>query len=78
MDKQIQLEKSKFGKRLRQLRKHRKLTQIDLELLCGVNNADISRIENGDQNIEFNTVVKFAISLKVPVKELFNYTEELP
>lgn len=62
-----------FGNRLRELRKLRDLSQIDLEVLSGISNADISRIENGLQNIELITIFKLAKSLEVKTMELFNY-----
>ncbi|MCH5599503.1 helix-turn-helix domain-containing protein [Niabella ginsengisoli] len=67
-----------FGQRLRQLRKYRNLTQVDLEISSGVGNADISRIENGQKNIEIITVIKFAKALKIATKDLFDYTGDLP
>ena len=71
MEKRIKYELFKFGKRLRQLRKNKNLTQVDLELLCSINNGDISRIENGQKNIEFITIVKLAAALEVELFELF-------
>lgn len=76
MEEQIQNELIKLGKRIRFLRKKKKITQIDLELATGVNNADISRIENGNKNIELITLIKIAIALKVTIKELFEYETE--
>lgn len=75
MEERYQAEIKKFGKRVRQLRKDNNLTQIDLELLCGINNGDISRIENGQTNIEFFSIVKLAEALKVELYELFEPEE---
>lgn len=71
MEEQFKIEIQKFGKRVRQLRKERNLTQVDLELLCKINNGDLSRIENGQTNIEFFTIVKLAKALGVQLYELF-------
>lgn len=78
MSDYIDKELLAFGKRLRQLRKYRRLTQVDLELSSGITNADISRIENGQKNIEIITIIKFAKALKVYTKDLFDYTGDLP
>ncbi|PSL43326.1 helix-turn-helix protein [Chitinophaga niastensis] len=61
----------KLGKRLQQLRKERKLTQMDMEVRSGINNGDISRIENGQKNIEFHSIVKLAAALEVELYQLF-------
>lgn len=71
MEEQFKIEIQKFGKRVRQLRKERDLTQVDLELLCKINNGDLSRIENGQTNVEFFTIVKLARALEVELYELF-------
>lgn len=78
MESRIDNELIAIGKRLHQLRKHRKLTQLDLEVTSGVPNSDISRIENGKKNIEVITLIKFSIALKVKLIELFNYEGKLP
>lgn len=67
-----------IGKRIYQLRKYRNLTQLDIEVACGISNADISRIENGKQNFEIITLIKIANALKVALFELFNYDGTLP
>jgi len=58
--KRYAIEIEEFGKRLRQIREGRGLSQLDLELRCGLNRTEISRIENGHKNIEFFTIVKLA------------------
>ena len=64
-------ELAKLGKRIRAVRKARNLTQVDLELLCNINHGDISRIENGQKNIELHTIIKLARALEVEIFELF-------
>ncbi|RFM29113.1 helix-turn-helix domain-containing protein [Deminuibacter soli] len=60
-----------FGKRMRVLRKERKLTLVDLEVAIGIDNGDLSKIENGLTNIEFNTIVKIATGFDIEIYELF-------
>ena len=60
-----------LGQRIRELRKLRRLTQVDLELRCKIDNGDISRIENGRKNLEFYTIVKLAVGLEVELNDLF-------
>jgi len=67
-----------LGSRIKQLRKHRKLLLLDLELLSGVNDSDISRYERGKENIEFHTIFKLASALQVATKDLFDFNGPLP
>ncbi len=63
-----------FGKGVKRVRKKLKLTQLDLEVKSGINHADISRIENGQTNIEFQTIVKLADAMEVELFEFFHKT----
>ena len=67
-----------FGNRLKQLRKLRKLKLLDLEVLSGVNDSDISRYERGKENIEFYTIYKLARALDVEIMHLYDYNGPLP
>jgi transcriptional regulator with XRE-family HTH domain len=71
MPHRYSLELKKLGKRIRELREAKGMLQVDLELDTGINRTEISRIENGLRNIEFNTLVKIAEGLEVEVIELF-------
>lgn len=62
-----------FGKRFKQLRKQKGKTQLDIEVATGINNGDISRIENGKTNIEFITIAKLAEALEVEISVLFDF-----
>lgn len=71
-EKRYQIEIKSFGKRLKQIRESKNLLQLDLELSSGINRTEISRIENGQKNIEFFTIVKLAEALEIQVKDFFN------
>jgi HTH-type transcriptional regulator, competence development regulator len=71
MEKRYKKEIEAFGTRLKELREKQQLTQLDLEIQSGINRTEISRIENGQKNIEFLTIVKLAIALDVDVKDFF-------
>lgn len=62
-----------FGKRFKQVRKEKGKTQLDIEVATGINNGDISRIENGKTNIEFITIAKLAEALGVEMSDLFHF-----
>lgn len=65
------IELENFGKRFKALRKAAKLTQLDIEVRSGIDRADISRIENGNKNLEFFTIVKLAEAIEVELVSLF-------
>ncbi|MBA3829959.1 MAG: helix-turn-helix transcriptional regulator [Taibaiella sp.] len=71
IESRYRIDIREFGARLRQLRESKKLSQLDLEILCGINRTEISRIENGHKNIEFITLVKLALALEVQLFDLF-------
>lgn len=71
VEKRYNLEIGKFGKRLRKIREQKNLTQLTLELESGLNRTEISRIENGQRNIEFITIVRLAEGLGISLNELF-------
>jgi transcriptional regulator with XRE-family HTH domain len=60
-----------LGDRLHELREEKGLSQLDLELQCGINRTEISRIENGLKNIEFMTIVKLAVALDIELATFF-------
>lgn len=47
------------------------LTQLDMEIRCGISQTQVSRIENGQKNIEFSTLVMLAEALDVPLHQFF-------
>ncbi|MBO9619325.1 MAG: helix-turn-helix transcriptional regulator [Niabella sp.] len=71
LEKRYNQEISLLGERLRKLREQKKLTQLDMEINSGINRTEISRIENGQKNIEFLTLVKLAIALDAELEDFF-------
>jgi transcriptional regulator with XRE-family HTH domain len=62
-----------FGANLKKLRLAKGLTILDLEVRSGINNGDISKIENGKRNLSFTTLAKLAEGLGVTIKELVDF-----
>lgn len=62
-----------FGKRLRELRKARNLTQEQLAWKADTELSQISRIERGILNAGLSQLFKIAEALEIPVKELFDF-----
>lgn len=68
----------RFGQRMREIRKHKKLTTLDLHAATGINHSKISKIERGLINVEFYTIARIAEALEVEIMDLFNYDGRLP
>lgn len=62
---------TKFGKRIQQLRKERKMTQEDLADLIGVDRSYMGFVERGERNPTLDKIIKIAKSFKVNLSELF-------
>lgn len=75
MEDRYKYELQKLGSRIRQIRDSKGLLQLDIEVESGINRTEISRIENGQKNIEFFTLVKIAEALKVELYQLFEPEE---
>ena len=59
-----------LGLRIKQLRKAKGLTQIDLAAKIGKDDRAIGRLENGRTNPTFKTLLEVAAGLEVSVSEL--------
>ena len=62
--------KEQFGANLRRLRLDAGLTQMELSNRCGLDMAEISRLETGLRDVRLSTIVRLADGLEVPVHEL--------
>lgn len=65
--------KRKFGKKLKQLRNDRDITQEQLADKTGLTVESISNIERGIFGPKFDNLEKIAKVLKVEVKQLFDF-----
>lgn len=55
---------------LKEIREENGLTQSELSFLSKVSIKTISRIENNDKNINFNTIEKLANFFKVDIEDI--------
>ena len=60
-----------IGNNIARLRKSRNLTQFDVCTEIGMEEPNLSSIENGHQNVTTLTMKKIADTLRVEVKEFF-------
>ena len=60
-----------LGKKIREFRISKKMTQEELAKACGFEKARISRMENGYINSTILSLYKICSALEIQVKELF-------
>lgn len=63
---------------IRDIRRQRGMTQIDLAIASGVAQPTISLLENGGENATLTTMLKIAEALSVPVANLFDDENDAP
>ena len=63
---------TKLGQTIRQARIRKKLTLLELEVLTGISEGGISKIENGKKNFAITTLIKLAKGLEIPASELLS------
>lgn len=61
--------------RLRELRRQRKLTQVQLAEMAGIDQSTLSKAENGQMNITLQNILAIADALEVQPAELFELPE---
>lgn len=71
--KPIQMEL--VGRKIRQLRRQRKLTQTELAEKIGIHQSDLSRMEQGEYKVGLDALLKILQSFNLGIGEFF---EERP
>ena len=66
-----------FGKRIRQLRTERGLSQEELSFLTGFHRTYIGMIERGERNISLSNIGVFARVFEMTLSELFTFETEV-
>jgi transcriptional regulator with XRE-family HTH domain len=64
---QIQL----VGRKIRQLRKDHKLTQVELSARLGIQQSDLSRMEQGEYRVSLDTLFRILAEFKMSMGEFF-------
>ena len=65
-----------IGKTVRAIRKELGMTTTKLADMVGISQAQISRLENGEQGFRSGTLVRIAKAIKVPAFRLFMTDKE--
>ncbi len=71
--KEKELFQKAVGKHIRDLRKARSITQVELAVYCGMEKSNISRIELGGVNPTIYTLKKISEKLEVTLPELLDF-----
>jgi transcriptional regulator with XRE-family HTH domain len=71
------MENRKFqealGDRIKRIRLEKNMSQTLLASQCGIEKANLSRIESGQANPTVLTLLKISVALNVPVAEFFKH-----
>lgn len=62
-----------FGKRIKELRLERKLSQMDVGALLNIDRENVRKYEKGLQEPKLSTVIKFAKVFEVTFDELLAF-----
>jgi len=65
----------KFGSHLNRLRRARNLSLRELSYACNIDNSKISKIEKGQVNITFTTLLQLAEALEMSLSELMTFDQ---
>ena len=73
MSKPGQLEL--VGRKIRQLRRQRKLTQVELADKIGIHQSDLSRMEQGEYKVGLDTLLKILGTFDLSIGDFFEENE---
>ena len=65
--------KAEYGKKVREIRNSKKVSQEKLAELADLDRTYVSDIENGKRNVSIETIFKIAEALNTPVVEFINF-----
>lgn len=63
----------RFGRKIRELRMIRNISQEELAFRCGLSKNYISDVERGKRNISLQSIEKIAHGFNISEKELFTF-----
>lgn len=70
MNKPAQVEM--VGRKIRQLRRQRKLTQVELAEKIGIHQSDLSRMEQGEYKVGLDTLIRILQTFDMSIGEFFD------
>lgn len=73
MNRPAQLEL--VGRKIRQLRRQRKLTQVELADRIGIHQSDLSRMEQGEYKVGLDTLLRILQTFDLSIGDFFEETD---
>ena len=73
MNKPVQLEL--VGRKIRQLRRQRNLTQVELAERIGIHQSDLSRMEKGEYKVGLDTLLRILQTFDLSIGDFFDENE---
>jgi transcriptional regulator with XRE-family HTH domain len=64
-----------IGKRIREIRNEKKMSQKDVAFRIGIDTSQLSAIENGKSNPQVVTYAKIALALDYELREFFDFEQ---
>ena len=74
MNKPAQVEL--VGRKIRQLRRQRKLTQVELAEKIGIHQSDLSRMEQGEYKVGLDTLLKVLATFDLSIGDFFDESSD--
>ncbi|HWW60607.1 MAG TPA: helix-turn-helix transcriptional regulator [Thermoanaerobaculia bacterium] len=65
------------GRKIRQLRRQRKLTQVELAEKIGIHQSDLSRMEQGEYKVGLDTLLKILQTFDLSIGDFFDETNRV-
>jgi len=59
------------GRKIRELRKEHKLTQVELSSRLGIQQSDLSRMEKGEYRVSLDTLFRILAEFRMSIGEFF-------
>jgi transcriptional regulator with XRE-family HTH domain len=74
MNRPAQLEL--VGRKIRQLRRQRKLTQVELAEKIGIHQSDLSRMEQGEYKVGLDTLLRILQTFDLSIGDFFEENDQ--
>ena len=68
--------RARFGRRLRELRRERGLSQEELTFRAGLHRTYVSSAERGERNVALINIERLARALEIDMRDLFPRTSD--
>jgi transcriptional regulator with XRE-family HTH domain len=66
------------GRKIRELRKERRLTQVELSSRLGIQQSDLCRMEKGEYRVSLDTLFRILAEFKMSIGDFFDVASEEP